>query len=373
MKSIKSLASACLLTVAALASCGGGEEVQGAVKNIQGGSADERSAIQKCVSTKPIAILQGVTLNLTDTFDVSADAGDYLQINTKQGGIEVNMTMYTVDIEWEVDTNSPYFASMDDISATQKIINFNFPDDRDGSYQLKIAKISCGGAVSEDPQCAYNLKIKKPVYKHVDTTISALNKISDAPIEKNEFNDKDGEYGYDLIKYDQKSPYWVGNNPGTEKDYYYVNVNGEIIYSAPDGNWALLADGDEIMEVYAGSAYNLTPETYPALSNKYVEVVGNMGQYTGNIQLGFVTAIKELSSSASYQPAAATKQYAQLDIASLENGAAESGKHKQAIQGMMNSLKYVEGTIVSGSWKKDGSTMSSHWFSRLLPVHDHGM
>lgn len=367
---LKGLTTACLLSIAALAACGGGD-ADGIVKNIKGGSKDEKEAIQFAIENMGPALMNGASLNTEDTFDANPDNGDYLLLATKIIGAEVNYTMYDIDIEWDIDRSSPYVDSVTEGADGQLLVDLNYPTDKDGSFSFGISKVSCGRAVSTDPEVVYNLNIKKPVYKHVDQNITALNKISENPVEE-----KGGEYGYDLIKYDQKSPYWVGNNPGTEKDYYYVNVDGELIYAAPDGNWALIGDGDQIMELYAGSAYDLGTAKYPALANKYVRVSGNMSQYNGNIQIGFITFIRN---SKAENKKTASKTYQTIDetfLSALDTEYVTKDKDGKVVvdqktgepikvssqlqcvpgKNLSNALVQVTGTYVPGSLKADGKT-----------------
>lgn len=369
MKSIKSLLTASFIAIAGLTACGGAD-VPGPVANIKGGSTDEKTAIQQCIENSPTAVLGTVSVFPNGTsYDASADNGDFLLLGTKIIGVEVNMTMFDVEIEWNVDTTSPYFESIQDLSDTQKVVQFKFPTNGDAVYDFSLKSVKCGGAVSTDPQCTYSLNLKKPVYKHVDETIANLNACSAAPIAQ-----KNGEYGYKMIKYDQKSPYWVGNNPGTEKDYYYVNVSGEMIYTAPDGNWGLLADGENIIEVYAGSGTGIMASNFPAINKKYVTVSANMGQYTGNIQLGFVTYIKEASAAnkktatINYQKINTEwlnkldKEY-EAEIEDKDDGGNVIGTHTeykhsqlQNVPGMNLSSALVEvtGTYVDGSYVSSG-------------------
>lgn len=298
---IKSLTSVCLLSIAALASCGGGD-VDGAVKNIKGGSKDEKQAIQDCIAYFPVAYLQGegaITLNLTDTFDANPDDGQNLILAKKIIGVEVNMAMYNVDIEWDISSSTENVYKVTDINDSQILVDFAYSTSKNLPFSVGIKKISCGGAVSEDPQVKYNLNLKKIGYKHDLMPISSLNEIGDQPVEQK----AKGEYGYKLIDYTKKdkqgkaSPYWETNNKGAEKEYYYVDVNGEVIYTAPDGNWGLIADGDQVMEIYAGKALNILKDKYPDLEKKYVQVSANMSQYQGNIQLGFLTFVRESSAA----------------------------------------------------------------------------
>ena len=250
-----------------------------------------------------IDVLQSNLPNLKriniDAFDANPDDGQNLILAKKIIGVEVNMAMYNVDIEWDISSSTENVYKVTDINDSQILVDFAYSTSKNLPFSVGIKKISCGGAVSEDPQVKYNLNLKKIGYKHDLMPISSLNEIGDQPVEQK----AKGEYGYKLVDYTKKdkqgkpSPYWETNNKGTEKEYYYVDVNGEVIYTAPDGNWGLIADGDQVMELYAGKALNILKDKYPDLEKKYVQVSANMSQYQGNIQLGFLTFVRESSAA----------------------------------------------------------------------------
>ena len=368
MKSFKSLALACLLSMGALAACGG-DDVEGLVQNIKGGSHDEKVAIQECVLNKGIALLKGTTVTPDLAFDAKADDGDYLLVASKQVGVEVNMTMYDVEIEWNIAGSADTVKVIYDLSETQKMVYFNYDENADKTYTFSIKKIKCGRAVSENPQVEYTLNLKKPVYKHVKETVLNLNKITDAPVKKGiEESAIETEYGYKLLNYNQKSPYWTGNNHTQDKDYYYVDVDGELIYSSPDGNWGLIGDGENVMEIYQGSGAGtpISGEGFPVLQNaKYINVVGNMGQYQGNIQIGFITYITE-STAANKKTASKTfKKITSEIIDQISTTYTDSeGNSKQSdlqcVPGMnlSNALVEVTGTYVEGSLREGTKAVS---------------
>ena len=309
---------------------------------LSGGTKADKEKVNKAINGAIVINGQtGTNVLAGKNYEMTCTSGNPHCLN-------ISKVYQDIELTWEIDQTQNSFYKMKDISDKMSLLEFNFPEkgQEQRQFKMRLVDLKYKSVKMAKNQCLeYTLKIAPLEKKYEDIKIADITKVTDGK--------------YDQIDYTLTSPYFKPNLDN--EDYHYVNAVGEIIYAAPDGNWGLLQDGNDTLEFYAGNAVRSFTESnwVDFKVGKKVAISGNLSHYKGNIQLGFVTAIKELSSSASYQPAAATKQYAQLDIASLENGAAESGKHKQAIQGMMNSLKYVEGTIVSGSWKKDGSTMSS--------------
>lgn len=100
---------------------------------------------------------------------------------------------------------------------------------------------------------------------------------------------EDGRYGF------------VGK--ANNDNYYYVKTRGYVIGNAPDGNSAFIADGEHYLQLYAGSANNLTSSTYPALvPGNLVEVRGSCSSYYGNAQLSYVQTIRVVEDSTISQP-----------------------------------------------------------------------
>ena len=287
------------VAIVALAGCNDNKDPEktSIIKNISGGSADEQQAI-KDAAEKSIITLSGSTGILpTDETDLSEDNGDFVKVTTSQT-IKVNNARYVVKFEWSSDTSNQYLSGYSTLDATHGIFEINYPgkSGQDGALSVKLDKASCGGAVSTDTGCVYNFNVKHGKFFHKDVKISELTKLKEIDSEKH-------IYGYDLVDYvTEPANAYFGTNPenadlGADSKYFYVNCFGKVIYNAPDGNWGLIADGDNIMEIYAGSAKNILPGRYPAINNKYVKVVGNMSQYNGNMQIGFITEMKKASVS----------------------------------------------------------------------------
>lgn len=351
MKKIPILLVAGIATLG-LASCGDkeaeevGQLVTGPVQNIKGGTVDEQQAIED-VADMSIILKSGSTgVTPEDTEVLLEDEGDYVYVVTSQL-VKVNGTVYTVKLEWTSDTSNTYLSGYSTLDSTHGIFEINYPGKygNDGALTVKLGKISCGGAHSENTTLAYNFEIKKGNWYHKDVHISEL-------LKTKVVDEAKGLYGYDIVDYVTKpaNAYYYPNpeNAGQDstKQYYYVNCFGKFIYNAPDGNWGLIADGNKVMEIYAGSALNILPTRYPALNNKYVKVVGNMSQYCGNMQIGFINEIKK-ATAADLEQDFTSPIYEELTAAQLAN----MTPGLQVVNGLnlTNALKSVKGKYVAGS------------------------
>lgn len=381
MKKITMLLATGLAAVA-MAGCGGGSDDKGTIKNISGGTADEQQAIQNAAEMSIVLLSGGSGILPTDTIDLAEDNGDYIKVSTSQV-VRVNGAKYTVNFEWGSDSSNPYFASYSTLDATHGIFEINYPgkNGQDGTIDINLNKVSCGGASSTDTGLTYHCNVKKGTYYHKDVHISDLNKLKDIG---------GGQWGYDVVDYVTKpeNAYYTPNpeNEGLEKQYFYVNIFGKMIYCAPDGNWGLLADGDKILEIYAGSALDISPTRYPAINGGYVKVVGNMSQHLGNIQTGFVTEIKKASlSDLEAEPTLTYESITKSMVQAITKGTDASGNptHYQCLNiggqdiNLSNALKsftgkYVEGSLLGNDGKETtvSSLKSGARFSFLVNIGD---
>ena len=327
------------------------------VRNVSGGSADEQAAIQKAAALQIVLLSGGTSMKIENVTDLQEDNGDYVKVTTQQV-TKVNGKNYTVKFEYISDDTSSYYREKASIDANHDSFYFNYPGKGGAEAPISVimSKASCGEAVSTDTGLAWNCNVKAATYFHKDVKIAELNEV------KKDFV-KAGVDGYACVDYVTKpeNAYYTPNpeNVGLEKQYYYVNCAGKMIYNAPDGNWGLIADGDQIMEVYAGSALDVLPSRYPQMNKGYVRVVGNMSQYLGNIQIGFVTDMKPATAAdLDNEP---TMNYAPItanDIFDITSG----NHHKQCVSGLnlSNALKQVTGSFVPGSLlDKDGKATST--------------
>lgn len=324
-----------------------GSQSKDKIKNVSGGTAQEQKAIQTCASRSIVLLSGSTTIAIGNVTDLLEDNGDYVLLTYSQD-ITVSGTKYNVQLEWEMDTSSPYFSQYSEKGDDHhKLVIFKYPGKGgvEGSIELKLKKISCGGASSVDTGVKYDFNIKAATLYHENVTIAQLNKLKKL---------SSGEYGYDIVDYesDPAHAYFIKNNEEVEGKYYYIGAVGKMIYYAPDGNWGLLADGDQIMEVYAGSALDILPSRYPLMKDKYVRVLGNMSQYMGNVQIGFVTDMVGAKASDITEP---TMNYQEITPSHVGLISRPDGTHKQCVNiggediNLSNALKSIKGTYVADS------------------------
>ena len=335
---------------------------------IEGGSQEEKDAILNVVNFKPICNKSGnaVTEILPDiTPNLSEDEGDDVLITTRQ----VASNGKFVDITWDLDQTQTYFSKISEVDDYHKLIELNYQHfgAPNGTLKWHISKLVCGGAVSVNPEgMEYTANTINEEYLHDDVKIADINKVTDqelvvdaaGQIHKfaSTFDNVDYEY-HEGVNY---FPRFRTNNPEGEKKFLYYNVTGKVIYTAPDGNWGLLADGNQALEFYIGAGKALTEKNWPNLAKKYIVMSGNMGDYCGNIQLGFMTKIKEApDKSVITEPDLSYPAITESTIASWEVEGYTC--QKQAINGFSASLRSVTGTLIEGSLKdKSGNAIANN-------------
>lgn len=384
MKKIAYLFTA-LFAVGTLAGCGDNKEYS-INPEISGGSSGEKTAILEALNKKPIAATKaGNTIKPLSTLaDKSKmeclyeDDGDNVKLTTQQK-VTVGDEKYTVKIEWNVNESSEYFASFQqsEDDAYHKILEIKYKGwgADDGEIDWEIKSMTCGGASVVKPgDLKYGAKVINQLYYYDDTTIAKFNAVTN---EEKKVTVGEKEYRYpstfDLVDYDYHqginySPYFKvhENNceDGKPKEgaYYFCNVPGKVIYTAPDGNWALIGDGKNVLELYAGSALDLKTSEYPNLVlGQDVIATGNASTYQGNIQMGFIKKISKLDPASGITVADVPTDYDVITKSEIDGWKdATFNYDKQAIQGLSNSLRKVTGTVVAGSLKdRDGKAVSN--------------
>ena len=342
---------------------------------VKGGSLEQKKAIYETINNMPICNQNGK--NTTEilpenTPTLSEDDGDGIKLTTKQV-IGAN----TVSLNWDIDKTQTYFGDILKSDDAHDIVEIAYQGhgQPEGTFTWKLGRLECGDAVCEDANIVYTAKTKNEEFKHDNVRIADIYKITnEEKIVRDSSNAIINKWPatFDIINYDYDassssySPYFRTNNPdATEKQYLYYNVPGKVIYKAPDGNWALLADGKNVLEFYAGSGTALNDKNWPNLAAEYVKLSGNMGQYCGNVQLGFITkvlALKESEKAAIAAPAD-YREITESILAGLKTDGYTA--QKQAVQladggCLSNSLGKVTGTLVANSVKdKNGDAVSN--------------
>ena len=324
--------------------------------DITGGTQQEKEAMLAAANGILATTVGDSTVNIkpNKVSTLTEDEGTVVVLPYEKQGKAEDKSKHTVKFTWKVNDSSYAGDLIDMPEEKSKKLQINYKgwsaenkNGPDESYNVKfeVEKITCGDAVATNPNMKYECNVQNAIYHHVDISIADINKVTDG---KSTHQGKDYPSTFDMVDYDQASPYFIKDplNEGVEKDYYYVNVKGKIIYNAPDGNWALLADGDQVIELYAGSALNLTPAGYPymAQNDGWVIVSGNLSQYNGNIQIGFITKIAPLTDHTGCEEP--TMDYKTLDLSKFEipNSYGYTCQ-KQAIDGFSNSLAQITGTV----------------------------
>ena len=318
------------------------------------GTEEEKNAILRAVNDmSPCVNRVGTDVFPDRSFTLSEDDGDYIKLTTVQkvGSLDVNYT-------WNVPSQTAVEA-FSDSDESHKIIEVSYPGFGNPERELKwsLDKITCGSAVT-GKAAEWKAKVVAESHPHESMKIEQINSVIDG-VYTSSVNHKKTPSRFTLVNYDdEESNYFIPNADDPNPDYRYVRVKGKVIYYAPDGNWLLLADGDQVVEVYAGKAYNLKPAEFPAISKEYVEVFGNLSQYKGNIQIGFVTkivALKDSEKSAIDEPSGTFRNIdssfisSNFELDTAEFPVADYPGQKIAIDGFSNSLGQVTGEIDTSS------------------------
>lgn len=260
--------------VMSLASCNGGGNAQG-----------EAAAVEKAKKASICALAASGTPVLADTnTTLSGDAQDQLLLTAKQV-TKIEGQNYTVDIAWSYDATK-YSANVKGISdvegdANHKKMEFIYPtNDHTGDLPVVefSAHLTCGSA-SADAKYIVTLDKVNTIFD--DLTIAQIIAVKDSttfvPGEKMFALQNDDHDGY-MMNHNQK--------------YYYVRTSGKLIYLSPDKNWGLLADGQNVIQLYQISKCSMKDV---AVQGKYLTIEGNLGNGYGNLQLSYITKIEEMS------------------------------------------------------------------------------
>lgn len=303
-----------------------------------GGTEDDKQAIHDCINGSLVSITSQDALAGTD-LKCFGTSNDYILIADNYQGI---------DITWEWDSKQAAFRRASKYDEGVRLIELNYPQkgEAETTFKMRMTKAKIGSCSTKKGQILeYVFTLKPNEFAYQEVSVHDMCKM-----------DPSNPEHYAIINYDQTNPYFVPNdyildeNGKKTKEYQYVKTYGEVVYLTPDGNWGLLANGEDVIEIYAGSALTLTTQRFPSLQvGKNVEIWGEMGQYCGNIQISYIVDVKDAPSNANITPAKKSlSDYKAVTATDIANWAAD-GKHKQGVANQMNALKYVEGTVKSVS------------------------
>ncbi len=259
-----------LLSIGVLASCNssGGNpegEAKALSKVLDGGIASIAS------SGSPLLAQEGDNKNENS---LSGNDNDALSVTVKQV-TKVNNVSYTVELEWTWAEEYNEVISLSELEGDEyhKKMSFVYPGESDKENTTASFKVTgkCGSSTSER---TFNVILVKPTIKYDEVTIASL---YEANSDNTNFNIVDTSTGYIKGNYNQK--------------YYYIAVSGKVIYVAADQNWALIADGKDVLQLYRVDA---SSDKELVTVGNYIKVWGNMSNGYGNLQLAFVTKVEIL-------------------------------------------------------------------------------
>lgn len=258
-----------LLSIGVLASCNSGGNAEGEAKALSkvldGGIASTTS------SGSPLLAQEGDNKNENS---LSGDDNESLSVTVKQV-TKVNNVSYTVELEWTWADDYKEIISLSDLEGDEyhKKMSFVYPDQSATANSSATFKVTgkCGSSTDER---TFNVILVKPSNVYDDVTIASL---YEANSDNTNFNIVDTSTGYIKGNYNQK--------------YYYISVSGKVIYVAADQNWALIADGKDVLQLYRVDA---SSDKDLVKVGNYIKVWGNMSNGYGNLQLAFVTKVEIL-------------------------------------------------------------------------------
>lgn len=346
---------------------GGGKKKYSINFDISGGSDQEKQAMLAAANGNIIVAHGDADEPLIPTSEkvLKEDEGANISVTTKNKSAKAeDKSKHEVSFTWKIESPNGYLDSVKDMD--DGVTKYVYPKYKGYSYKtetgkitLEVTKITCGGATATNPGIKYTVSVQNEQYHHNDVTIAQINAVTEETktVKVNDSTTVKYPSTFDMVNYEVEagsksySPYFKKDplNAGMEKQYYYVNVKGKIIYASPDGNWALLADGDQVIELYSGNALDLDATHYPAMAQNdgWVIVSGNLSQYNGNIQIGFITKINPLADhTGCTEP---TLNYKDVDFSKFVIDDSFGYEcQKQAIDGFSNSLAHVTGKISKG-------------------------
>lgn len=343
---------------------------------IVGGTEAERTAIIEAVNKKPICQQFGkssVTVFPDSEVKLEEHKYQHIKLTTKQK-MGTDLFVY---FTWSVNEEQEYFQKIHHLpDGAHDLLEIKYKGygAADGSITWSLTKMVCGDAVSET-KIDYSATVKNETYIHDEMTLAQLYAVTPGPSTWT----VDGlDYTYpatfDIIDYSTNSrnqgaysPFFRPNNPDAKEDndYHYVSVCGKVIYTSPDGNWGLLADGKNVLEFYSGSGTGFVLDNWPCLADQYVRIQGNLALYKGNIQLGYVTKIATLTAEekaliAEPEPLA-YRDMSESVLAALKVPGYTNELHAATYEDgcLMNSLGEVSGTLVADSLKVGDNAASA--------------
>ena len=327
------------------------------IPKMRGGTKKQRTAICEAINNLlPCVNRVSNSLDPDTEIVLAGKDGDFIRVTTKQV-----VEDFTVELKWTVDETQETFNWMKESDEAHSIISPKYPTYKkpNAEFKWELASCTCGRAKTTETVISYKATLTAEEHPFDTMTIAQINACK---MEEETINGHKYPSTFNLVDYTLASPYFIPNAEDADPDYRYVKVKGKVIYYAPDGNWALIGDGNQVLELYAGSGTALTPKNFPALASDYVEISGSLSQYMGNIQVGYIKVINECPKGDIVDPDVnnVRKITSQFIAENFELTDSAYKCQKQAIDGFSNSLGEVEGTVVASSVKDgDGKAITS--------------
>ncbi len=301
-----------LLTIGVLTSCSNPEAEQKALKKVL-----DSGIASTVASGSPLNAQDGDNLN---TNTLKGDDNDALSLTTKQI-TKIDGNSFTVELEWSWAEEYNEVISMTDIEGdeTHKKMSFVYPGESATANTEASFKVSakCG---SQTDERTFNVLLVKTSIKYDEVKIADLYKMNAAGTN---FNIVDESTGYIKTNYGQK--------------YYYISVVGKVIYVAADQNWALIADGKDVLQLYRVDAAS---DKDLVKVGKYIRVYGDMSNGYGNLQLAYINKVEQL------EEAPGIADFVEQTVpVGLNNKT--SADFKSFFSGISNAVTTFTGTIVA--------------------------
>lgn len=303
-KSLKLLTAVAALGIAGtLAGCrGGGGDTTSSP------TGKEAEAIQKVMAGGVAAVNNVTGIIEGQTSEVVGDNYDNVTVRTKKT-VPVDGAQYEVTIDWTYDNTNNLVSSFNPLEGYEeynKVFYFNFPakGQPDAAFSF-TATPKCNGVTGTAVTLNVTLKAETLVFP--EYTIAQITETDTKPTATTSSESTYTGVSFKHVTYPEKG-YWESNNSDNPDDtknlYMFVTVKGKVVYLAPDGNWGLIADGNNYMEIYAGSGTQLMNKYFPGLKvGNYVAIRGEMGHYKGNVQLGYISRVTQIEKGSIQDPA----------------------------------------------------------------------
>lgn len=329
-----------LLAASMLTACMGGGKGGGKKKTSgddqPGTKETQAKAIEAAKDYTLVAINGKNTLYEGEKPEIGRDKGnyhnDYVCLTTKQL-VKVkegdNLLDLTVTLSWTFDEKDPFVKESLDIDGEHKAIYFLYNETEEHDFPFSV-KMTCGKANPVEMSFGVHLMTKNLKFDHY--TLEQIYKPTAA------------DDNFELVE--PSTGYYKPNNEGFT--FTCVSTEGEVVYTSPDGNWALIADGDYVLQLYSGSNLDLNTTRYPALKigNK-VYVEAELGVYKGNLQVSYIFDIS--NSDAAVKASTGFRNLTASDF---------DGKHYWQ-GGLMNTLRSVTATYQGNLKDRNGQAVSS--------------